>query len=132
MFVARRFRLLANLPIGPRLAVFLTATQAVLALIALILCFRAGTSPFACLLLPVGFALARTAVDAAFRSRLISLWDSFVHFRRLGESLPWQAALLFVFLPALLLLLSSNRTLGTGDTWPVVPTASSLVMEGNW
>ena len=34
--------------------------------------------------------------------------------------------------PALLLLLSSHRSLNTADTWPVVATASSLVLEGNW
>src|SRR5262249_29707792 len=72
----------------------------------------------------------RVCLDGSFRGRLKGLWDSLARVGQ-GGPLPWTAALLFAGLPALLLLLSSNRTLGTGDTWPVMPTATSLVLEGN-
>jgi hypothetical protein len=42
-----------------------------------------------------------------------------------------QAALLFVTLPAGWFFLSNNRNAGTGDTWPVVPTAASVVRTGS-
>jgi hypothetical protein len=42
-----------------------------------------------------------------------------------------RAAFWFAVLPAALLFLSTHRTLGFGDSWPVVPAACSLVCEGN-
>lgn len=43
---------------------------------------------------------------------------------------PVLFVLCFVTLPAFLLFLSNHRSLGTGDTWPVIPTACSLITHG--
>src|SRR5438552_109980 len=105
----------------PGLARSLDGAQFFLAGLGLVFCSSGDSGPLGWLLLPVGFAVVRAVWDGAFRGRLFRLWESLTHFRR-GGPLPWRGALLFVCLPALLLLLTSNRTLGTGDTWPVVPT----------
>jgi hypothetical protein len=46
--------------------------------------------------------------------------------------LPWKAATLFVVVPVFLFDLSNGTLLGSIDTRPVIPTAVSLVREGNW
>src|SRR5207247_9485690 len=78
----------------------------------------------------------RLALDPAHRRQVprafAALWASAHAYARGGGGLPWRAALALVTLPAGALFLSNNRTLGTGDSWPVVPTACSLVTEGNW
>jgi hypothetical protein len=66
------------------------------------------------------------------RTRLAGLWASARTYAESGGPLPWQAALAFVALPAGALLLSSNRTLGWGDSWPVIPTACGLLSDGSW
>ena len=60
------------------------------------------------------------------------LWSFVESFQHAGGRLPWTAAFVLVVLPAVLLFLSNNRTMGTADTWPVMPTAYSLATEGNW
>ena len=45
---------------------------------------------------------------------------------------PWKAAAVLVVLPAFLFVLSNGSILGAIDTLPVIPTAVSLVREGNW
>jgi hypothetical protein len=45
---------------------------------------------------------------------------------------PWGAAFILVVLPSALLFLSNNGRLGAGDSWPVIPTACSLVQHGHW
>ena len=44
---------------------------------------------------------------------------------------PWRAALLWVFVPALLICQSNGRTLGSGDTAPMVQTALSMLADGD-
>jgi hypothetical protein len=59
-----------------------------------------------------------------------SLWSSLARFRAGGET-PWAAAACFVAFPAVLLYLSNDRVETIGDTSTVVPTAISLLTEGN-
>ncbi len=78
----------------------------------------------------------RLALDAGHRLRmgnaLAVLWQSAERYARERGALPWRAALVLVGLPAGVLALANNRTAGGGDSWPVMPTACSLVLEGNW
>ena len=48
-----------------------------------------------------------------------------------NASTPWRAAFLWVFLPALLIYQSNGRTLGSGDTAPMVQTALSMLADGD-
>lgn len=42
---------------------------------------------------------------------------------------PWRAAFCWVFLPALVIYQSNDRTIGSGDTAPMVPTALSILRD---
>src|SRR5262245_9255336 len=103
---------------------------------ALFLCFRGRGRPFHWMLLPLALPALRFAVDPAFRVRvsewLRELWEAVQLYARQGGKVPWRAVLALVVFPAGLLLLSSGRTMGSGDTWPVVPTACSLALDGDW
>ncbi len=48
-----------------------------------------------------------------------------------GGAAPWGAAITMVVAPALLVFLSNNRVVAIADTCPVVPTAVTLLTEGN-
>ncbi len=100
----------------------------------LVLCLRARGRHGDWLALSLFLPLVRLALNAAYRRR-VSLWA-----RRLLQSLPadlsrydrvpWLAALVFVVLPSAILFLANSRNMGVSDTWPVIPTACSLVTEG--
>lgn len=115
------------------LPAFLVA-QALVAAIGIGMCFHARGKPLMWLLLAGALPALRFAADAPFRrkswQRLRDLWASLdvptTSFRRRG-----MAAWCFVILPAALLFLTTQRRGVTGDTWPVLPTACSIVREGN-
>jgi hypothetical protein len=46
-----------------------------------------------------------------------------------AAAIPWRAAWWWVFLPALVVYQSNNRTIGSGDTAPMVPTALSILRQ---
>lgn len=48
-----------------------------------------------------------------------------------GRRIPWRAALLWVFVPALVVYQSNDRTVGSGDTVPMVQTALSVLVDGD-
>jgi hypothetical protein len=79
-------------------------------------------------LIPVG----RYAFRASFRRRvhrgLSDLWASC---DSSAAAIPWRAAAVLVVLPSLVLFLSNDCDLETGDTWPVVVTAHQLVCHGS-
>jgi hypothetical protein len=58
------------------------------------------------------------------------LWQSLEAVATGGRT-PWAAAVVFVALPATWLYLSNNRVEAIGDTSMVIPTAVSLLTEGN-
>src|SRR5262249_29158686 len=100
------------------------------------LCLRGQGQPFWWLILAVTPLAIHALVSPRYRLALShwlrSSW-AVLHGVCLPERrLPWTAVLLFVVLPAGLLFLSNNRNMGTGDTWPVMPTAASLVRDGDW
>lgn len=103
---------------------------------ALVFCFRGQGQPLiwlmAGLLLPgLKFALVR-----AYRQRVLGWlgkqWGCLELFAAWGGPLPWLPTLMLVSLPAGWLFLSNHRTRGSGDTWPVIPTACGLVTKGCW
>jgi hypothetical protein len=105
-----------------------------IALVAVLACCRGEGHPFrwlsAALALPVGRFLAiatyRQRVLAWFRCR----WQTLEYHE--GKRTPWLAVAVFAVAPSLLLFLSNDRSPDTGDTWPVIPTASSLTSSGSW
>ncbi|MCI0458800.1 MAG: hypothetical protein L0Z62_17715 [Gemmataceae bacterium] len=107
-----------------------------LAAVALLFCFRGEGKASAWMAAAFAVPSLRLVLDPDFRHRLrqglAALWASARAYAQHGGALPWRAALVLVVLPAALLLLSNGRTIGWGDSWPVVPTAGSLVTEGNW
>jgi len=48
-----------------------------------------------------------------------------------GRWVPWRAAFCWVFFPALLVYQSNDRTLGWGDSVPMLQTAVSLLVDGD-
>ena len=48
-----------------------------------------------------------------------------------GTCIPWRAAFFWVFLPTLVIYQSNNRTIGSGDTAPMMATALSIVVDGD-
>ena len=58
------------------------------------------------------------------------LWSQLEDYRSGGKT-PWTATIAFVIVPAFLLYLSNDHVSPIGDTSTVVPTAISLVREGN-
>jgi hypothetical protein len=89
-------------------------------------------SPFLGLALPalrlVLFASFRLRVMKAFRAQAAAAQA----FAAGWGPVPWKAATLFVVVPVFLFDLSNGTLLGSVDTRPVIPTAVSLVREGNW
>src|SRR5262245_400077 len=104
--------------------------------VALLLCLRGQGKVLNWVVLGCAVPLLRLALDPCFRHRardgLAALWESAWAYTRKGGPLPWRAAFALVTLPSALLFLSNNRTVGWGDSWPVVPTAASLVRQGDW
>ncbi|MFH1748240.1 MAG: hypothetical protein ABIG44_14490 [Planctomycetota bacterium] len=48
-----------------------------------------------------------------------------------AKHIPWRAAFVWIFLPALVLYQSNDRTIGSGDTVPMVQVALSIVTDGD-
>jgi hypothetical protein len=110
--------------------------QGLIALSALVFCFRGQGKAGWWLALALSMPLVGALVSAGRRDRLVrrlsELWQSVEAFAASRAHLPWLATALFVVVPAGLLFLSNNGTWGSGDTWPVVPAACSLVTRGHW
>jgi hypothetical protein len=124
---------------GPRsdaAAGWLTPLQAAVAVLAGVLCFRGRGQQHAwvglALLLPALRFLLAPAYRRKVLVRLRRLWASVEAYHRQRDRLPWGAAFVLVVVPAAVLFLSNHRTQGSGDTWPVVPTACRLVTRGTW
>jgi hypothetical protein len=94
---------------------------------------RAGyaTCPLLGLVLPVLLCLVSRDYRARVGGWLITLWERLRAFEAGTGPIPWLAALVFASLPAWLLYLSNQRTRGADDTRPVIPTAVSLLTEGD-
>jgi hypothetical protein len=86
----------------------------------------------------LGLPLVPWGVLLGWSPEVRASWEEFLRQRwaALRESSPvdgllrWQAAFLFVTVPAGCFFLANNRNMASGDSWPVMPTALSVVHEG--
>lgn len=123
-------------PPGPRRLPGLDLASVLVAGLGLVLCLRgrayAAYAPLLGLILPAG----RLILSASYRWRVTGaaarVWAQTRAFGRGQGPIPWAAAAAFVAVPFFLLDLVHGDVLGTHDTLPVIPTAASLVREGNW
>jgi len=119
-----------------RIRILLGVASLLAVVTGLVICLRARSNarfgPLLGLVIPVGRLLLspdyRRRVEAAF----FRTWGQVQQFSRGQGPIPWLAAVAFVSLPFFLLDLVHRGSLGTFDTRPVIPTAASLVREGNW
>jgi hypothetical protein len=104
-------------------------------LLALGLCLRAIWDPFTWMLLLLLVPALRFATIASFRRRVIDrirgLWQQLDGYAKGHGRTPWLAAFVFAGLPTAGLYLYDDRCI-TSDSAPVVPTAVSVLREGNW
>ncbi|MDG3004948.1 hypothetical protein [Paludisphaera mucosa] len=119
----------------PRSAVALDALIWAVALAGTAAWLRAGTNArFGPLLGPVA-AAARFAISPAYRRRVRDwsgrAWREVEAWAEGGGTLPWRAALAFAAGPFFLFEAANGTQLGTFDTRPVVPTAVSLLRDGD-
>ena len=70
----------------------------------------------------------RERLGDAFRAQAAAVKE----FAAGSGAMPWKAAAVLVVLPVFLFDLSNGTMVGSIDTRPVIPTAVSLVREGNW
>jgi hypothetical protein len=106
----------------------------VVALLALVMLFRGEGNPanwvvvfFA---LPALRLLLSPRYRAGVRDWLAELWRSLEAYPLQGPT-PWRAAFAFVAVPTLALLGSSNNSIQSGDSAPVVLVAASLTCQGD-
>lgn len=118
------------------LFVALDVLSVVVGLVALFEHFRAraaySTAPLHGLILPALVCLISGRYRRRMRAGFHHQWSKIEAYSAGVGRAPWLAVLVFAAVPAWLLDLSNERTLGAIDTRPVVPTAISLVTEGNW
>jgi hypothetical protein len=120
---------------SPRRLDVLDLLAAVVALAAVVCCFHGRGSAFTwmrlALVLPTIRGLCSPAYRLQLAARLRVLWSAVERYPHQTRRVPWLSTSVFVVGPGLLLFLSTNRYLETGDTWPVVPMACSLVRQGS-
>ena len=109
------------------------ATAAVAA-ISLVICLRARANYAPCAFLPLVVPALLAVASRAYRLRLVNgartLWQSLDGDPDGGKT-PWLAALVFVVVPGVLVFLANDHFDLCLDSCPVVPTAISLITEGN-
>jgi hypothetical protein len=109
------------------------ALQLVLAATAVVLALR-GLPPPVCLGVAVAVPALRALASAAYRERLRAWfawrWAALADYPVRTQRVPWRAALAFAALPAVPLLVR-DYSFFSGDSQPVVQTATSLVRDGD-
>ena len=87
-------------------------------------------------LLGLAIPAARLILNAAYRRRVgawvAESWRRTQAYGRGEGPIPWRSALAFVAIPFFLLDVAHHGFLGTFDTRPVVPTAVSLLRDGDF
>ncbi len=110
------------------------AATVAIATVGLILCLRARANYVPCALIPFALPVILVAFSRDNRHRLIEAararWKDLDDYARGGRT-PWRAVSSFVMIPALLVFLANDHFDLSLDSCPVVPTAISLVTEGN-
>ena len=101
------------------------------AAVAMLLCARGRANSVPCAFLTIALPALLVVVSRAYRQRVVAgaraLWASLDD----ATGLPWRAALVFVVIPAVLVYLSNDHSESNLDSCPVVPTAVSLITQGN-
>ncbi len=87
--------------------------------------------PWLALLPPLLLSLAFPAYRNRLWLTLRKLWNDSEAFSRGGKTIPWMSALVLVLIPSWLIYLSNQKTKGAIDTRPVVPTALSILNQGD-
>jgi hypothetical protein len=101
-------------------------------LLALWPCLAGIGPPFPWLVLALLLPGARLLASGAYRARLSRLWRQLDEAAGARGKVPWLAAVVFAGLPAVPLYLLGDRPAGALDSAPVVPSAISLVRQGDW
>ena len=117
-------------------ASFLDWLSMAVAAMGLVVCLRAGSNarfgPLLGLVVPAG----RLASSPDYRGRVgawfAASWRRTQAYARGGGPIPWRSALAFVAVPFFVCDMAHHGALGTYDTRPVVPTAVSLVRDGDF
>ncbi len=123
--------------ISPSLA--FTALQWCVLAVAFAGCLQGGGRQFRDMLCLLAVPALRAAADRSYRSeafqRLGQEWQRIIDYADASGAVPWKAVFWFIVYPAVLINLSTSlwthRSLAAGDSWPVIPSASSVVTEGN-
>ena len=101
---------------------------------ALVQCARARANCVPCAFLPLALPALLVVFSKSERQRAVravrALWSQ-LEAHAAGGKTPWAATFAFVIAPATLLYLSNDHVSAIGDTSTVVPTAISLIREGN-
>ncbi len=119
-----------------RIRILLDVASLLAVVTGLAICLRARSNarfgPLLGLVIPVGRLLLSADYRRRVEAAVFRTWGQVQQFSRGQGPIPWLAAVAFVSLPFFLLDLVHRGSLGTFDTRPVIPTAASLVREGNW
>ncbi|APW62180.1 hypothetical protein [Paludisphaera borealis] len=117
-------------------ASFLDWLSVVVAAVGLALCLRTRSNARFGPLLGLAIPAGRLILNAAYRRRVgawvAESWRRAEAYARGEGPIPWRSALAFVAIPFFLLDVAHHGVLGTFDTRPVVPTAVSLVRDGDF
>lgn len=101
---------------------------------ALVQALRGKANSSACLFVPLILPTLLVLLSRTERLRALrctrGLWASLDTFAAGGKT-PWFAAVVFVVIPVTLLNLSNNHVETIGDTSTIVPTAVSLITQGD-
>ncbi len=109
-------------------------TSLAIAVVGAVLCLRARANYVACACVPLivpGLLLVFSGASRAWARRAIRRgWIGLESYAS-GGSTPWASVLALVVVPFFLVALANDRVEVITDTTPVVPTAISLITEGN-
>lgn len=101
----------------------------------MVYCLRGG-DPWPWLPLTAAPVVASFLFSPNYRTRTIrrmhAMWRDVEAYALGTGGIPWAGAAIFVVVPTTLCYLANNRTMGSGDTIMVVPTALSLIRQGDW
>ncbi len=115
---------------------WLDGLQIAVAVVVVAACCRGEGHPFrwlaAAFVLPVGRILTVPSYRQQVLDFLRRLWRSLETYATSDGQAPWLAVFVFAVVPSLVLFVSNDHGIDTGDTWPVIPTAASLTTAGSW
>jgi hypothetical protein len=110
--------------------------MAVVVLTDVAVCARAPACYAICAFIPPTLLVLFLAISKTYRQRwrgrLRGLRADVRGYATGRGGIPWAAALVLVAVPTALLDLSNGVTAGSTDTFPVIPTAISVVTEHDW